>query len=258
MSSVDSGFVHPEVSACTSVQEDAFREDAFREHGNACKKRASYFTALERRVLLQAYEEHGDIFREKSNKAAASKAREAAWKKIAARVNECNSGEKRTWKQLKMKYKNIMKANRKQTGTHKINGELLIPPLTEAEGLAISQWSPGPVSEGLSGDASPEPGTDAAVHKVEPPAAATGKKPGIKEEAPRKDAKIHTDRMAGHRLDWVPSASTAHLDTLPVNELYRHHLLKTIEKTDKEITYLDRQIKKADLEILLLERQLRE
>lgn len=39
--------------------------------------------------------------------------------------------------------------------------------------------------------------------------------------------------------------------------MYRHHLLKTIEKTDKEITYLDRQIKKADLEILILERQLR-
>ena len=33
--------------------------------------------------------------------------------------------------------------------------------------------------------------------------------------------------------------------------------MKTIQKTEKEIVYLDRQIRKTDLEILLLERQLR-
>ena len=39
--------------------------------------------------------------------------------------------------------------------------------------------------------------------------------------------------------------------------MYRVHLMKTIQKTEKEIVYLDRQIRKTDLEILLLERQLR-
>ncbi|KAK0132184.1 hypothetical protein N1851_033019 [Merluccius polli] len=43
---------------------------------------------------------------------------------------------------------------------------------------------------------------------------------------------------------------------LSVKELYRVHLLKTIQKTEKEMVYLDRKIKKTYLEILLLERQL--
>lgn len=79
MSSVDPEFVHLEVSARSSVHADGASEHS--------KKRSSYFTALEQRVLLQACEEHAHIFRKKSNKAAAAKAREAAWKNIAARVN---------------------------------------------------------------------------------------------------------------------------------------------------------------------------
>ncbi|KAM4735091.1 uncharacterized protein FYW61_005660 isoform 1-T1 [Anableps anableps] len=274
MSSVDSEFVHLEVSACTSALQSV-QADAFSENSNTSKKRSSYFTPLEQRVLLQAYEDHAHIFSKKSNKAAAAKARQAAWKNIAARVNACNSsGEKRTWMQLKMKYKNmIQKANRKRAVTRKVDGELLIPPLTDAEGLAISQSSPRPVSEGVSANSSPEPGTnqdtstnvrvtDGVVYVVEPPVTGTGEEPAAEEDilsaATKKDAQIHAERKAGHFQDGVPSTSTAQLDTLPVNELYRHHLLKTIEKTDKEITHLDRQIRKADLEILLLERQLRE
>ncbi|MEQ2250679.1 hypothetical protein ILYODFUR_003406 [Ilyodon furcidens] len=269
MSSVDSEFVHLEVSACTSAIRSV-HEDASSERDNHCKKRSSYFTALEQRVLLQAYEDHAHIFRKKSNKAAAAKAREAAWKDIAARVNACNSsGEKRTWIQLKMKYKNmIQKANRKRAEARRTDGELLIPPLTEAEGLAISQISPKPVSEVISEDASPEPGTiqdaitDGVVYVVEPPATTAEENLANEEDvlpvATRKDAEIHTERKVGQHQDGVPSASTAQLHTLPVNELYKHHLLKTIEKMDKEMMYLDRQIKKADLEILLLERQIRE
>ncbi|MEQ2282404.1 hypothetical protein AMECASPLE_000350 [Ameca splendens] len=218
MSSVDSEFVHLEVSACTS--------DACSERDNHCKKRSSYFTALEQRVLLQAYEDHAHIFRKKSNKAAAAKAREAAWKNIAARVNACNSsGEKRTWIQLKMKYKNmIQKANRKRAEARRTDGELLIPPLTEAEGLAISQISPKPVSEVISEDASPEPGTiqdaitDGVVYVVEPPATTAEEKLANEEDvlpvATRKDAEIHTERKVGRHQDGVPSASTAQLHTV--------------------------------------------
>ncbi|XP_043972423.1 uncharacterized protein LOC122830802 isoform X3 [Gambusia affinis] len=267
MSSVDSELVHLEASACTSAIQ-SLHADAFSAHTNGSKKRSSYFTPLEQTVLLQAYEEHAHIFSKKSNKAAAAKARQAAWKSVAARVNACNSGERRTWMQLKMKYKNmIQKANRKRAAARKIDSELLIPPLTEADGLAITQSSPRPVSEGTSADSSPEPGAhqDTAgtdgVYVVEPSATATGEEPAVEDDvlsaATKKEAEIHTERKAGHYQDGVPPTSTARLDTLPVGELYRHHLLKTIEKTDKEITYLDRQIKKADLEILILERQLR-
>ncbi|XP_032415261.1 uncharacterized protein LOC116717772 isoform X2 [Xiphophorus hellerii] len=266
MSSVDSELVHLEASACASAIQ-SLHADAFSEHTNSSKKRSSYFTPLEQRVLLQAYEEHAHIFSKKSNKAAAAKARQAAWKSIAARVNACNSGERRTWMQLKMKYKNmIQKANRKRAVARKIDSELLIPPLTEAEGLAITQSSPRPVSEGISADSSPEPGANQdtvtdAVYVAEPSSTATGEEPAFEDDvlsaATKKEAEIHTERKAGHYQDGVPPTSTARLDSLPVAELYRHHLLNTIEKTDKEITYLDRQIKKADLEILILERQLR-
>ena len=43
---------------------------------------------------------------------------------------------------------------------------------------------------------------------------------------------------------------------LPVKEIYKIHLLKKIQKTNKEMQYLDRQIRKADLEIEILEHKL--
>lgn len=43
---------------------------------------------------------------------------------------------------------------------------------------------------------------------------------------------------------------------LPVKEIYKIHLLKKIQKTDKEMQYLDRQIRRADLEIEILEHKL--
>ena len=50
-------------------------------------KRATYFTAMELEVLLQAYGEYEQVFRRKCNTAAAAKERETAWGKTAARVN---------------------------------------------------------------------------------------------------------------------------------------------------------------------------
>ncbi|XP_015236240.1 PREDICTED: uncharacterized protein LOC107088525 [Cyprinodon variegatus] len=262
MSSMDSELVDPEVIAGSSAAA-AQPADA---HGNLSKKRSSYFTPLELRLLLQLYEEHAHIFRKKSNKAVDAKARQAAWKHIAARVNACNSsGEKRTWMQLKTKYKNmIKKVNRKRFEAYKIDGELLIPPLTEDEGLAICQNSPTMGSEGLSGHNSPEPGpnqntvTEDVFYIVEPPATATAEEDAQSSCSTKKEAEVPPERTADRHQNEVPSSSTAKLNKLPVNELYRHHLLKTIEKTDKEMLYLDRQIRKADLEILLLERQLKE
>ena len=43
---------------------------------------------------------------------------------------------------------------------------------------------------------------------------------------------------------------------LPVKHIYQIHLLRKIQKTDKEMQYLDHQIKKADLEIEILEHKL--
>ncbi|KAK0147183.1 hypothetical protein N1851_013469 [Merluccius polli] len=86
--------------------------------------------------------------------------RETAWEKIAARVN-APTGEKRTWKQLKMKHKNIIqKANRKKAEARKTGGgPPPPPPLTEAEELALSQNRGCPVAEGIPGGSSSEPVT---------------------------------------------------------------------------------------------------
>ena len=43
---------------------------------------------------------------------------------------------------------------------------------------------------------------------------------------------------------------------LPIKEVYKIHLLEKIQKTDKEMLYLDRQIRRADLEIEILEHKL--
>ncbi|KAK0150840.1 hypothetical protein N1851_008039 [Merluccius polli] len=66
------------------------------------KRRATFFNNVELEMLMHAYGEFQHDFRKKSNTAAATKERETA----------CNpAGEKRTWQQLKMKYKNIVQTD---------------------------------------------------------------------------------------------------------------------------------------------------
>ncbi|KAK0142393.1 hypothetical protein N1851_019837 [Merluccius polli] len=89
----------------------------------------------------------------------------------------CNpAGEKHTWQQLKMKYKNIVQtANRKKADAHKMGGGPAPPPLTEAEELALSQNIGRPVAEGIPGGSSSSDSTpqdtnsDGAICLVEPP-----------------------------------------------------------------------------------------
>ncbi|CAL8292702.1 unnamed protein product [Arctogadus glacialis] len=100
-------------------------------------------------------------FLKRSNTVAAAKERELAWQKIADRVNACNpTCTKRTWQQLKMKYKNVVQtANRKKAEARKTGGGPPPPPLTEAEKMALSQNSGRPIAEGISGGSSSDPPT---------------------------------------------------------------------------------------------------
>ncbi|KAK0152191.1 hypothetical protein N1851_006423 [Merluccius polli] len=151
------------------------------------RKRSTYFNALELEVLMLAYADYEHIFHRKSNTAAAAKEREAAWEKIAARVNACNSkGERRTWQQQKMKHKNIIQnANRKKAEARKTGGGPPPPPLTEAEELALSQNRGRPAAEGIPGGSSSEPVTpqDTSAYEEEEEddeetlSAATGRDP---------------------------------------------------------------------------------
>ncbi|KAK0140603.1 hypothetical protein N1851_022417 [Merluccius polli] len=145
------------------------------------KRRATYFNNVELETLMHAYGEYLHVFRKKSNTAAAAKERETAWENIASRVNACNpAGEKRTWQQLKMKYKNIVqKANRKEADSRKTGGGPAPPPLTVAEELALSHNTGRPMAEGIPGGSSSSECTpqdtncDGAICLVEEPPQAT-------------------------------------------------------------------------------------
>ncbi|XP_067451980.1 uncharacterized protein [Thunnus thynnus] len=233
---------------------------------------------LELEILIRSYGEFQHIFKRKCNSAAAAKERETAWENIAARVNACNpAGEKHTWQQLKMKYKNIVQtANRKKADARKTGGGPAPPPLTEAEELALSQNVGRPVAEGIPGGSSSSEPTpqdtsafikysDGAICLVDPPHATTDLVTDEEDEETVSAAftEVDTERpiesMAGQQQQQEgPSTSTAQIDTLPVKDVYRIHLQKKIQKTDKEMQYLDRQIRKADLEIEILEHKLEE
>ncbi|KAJ7996276.1 hypothetical protein DPEC_G00235410 [Dallia pectoralis] len=77
-------------------------------------ERAAFFSVAEQQVILQRFEELKHIFRHKNNTAAAGKARQEAWQKIADSVNAVNpSGIKRSWLQVKVKYKNMVQTAKK-------------------------------------------------------------------------------------------------------------------------------------------------
>ncbi|XP_039890811.1 uncharacterized protein LOC120735494 isoform X2 [Simochromis diagramma] len=237
------------------------------------RKRSAYFTPLEIDILLSVYGEYEHIFSKKGNTAAAAKERELAWERIAARVNACNpTGTKRTWQQLKMKYKNIVQtANRKKAEARKVVEGAPPSMLTEAEEFSKSKDTGCPVAEPVTpqsasvcikfADGLDETPTSAEAFPSLPSEADEDddKDTLSAEIEPDRPSEVHTmtvESKAEHYQEEAPSTTPAHINTLPVKEIYKMHLIQTMTKTDKEITYLDRQIRKTDLEIELLEHQL--
>ncbi|XP_061788825.1 uncharacterized protein [Nerophis lumbriciformis] len=279
------------------------------------KKRSAYFTPLELEILTESYSAFEDIFQRKSNSVSAVKEREAAWRTIADRVNACNlSSEKRTWSQLKMKYKNIIQtANRKKAEVRRASGEPAPslsparPPKEEEEEMAVSQDTGTiegikercrPVLDGLRGGISSQPLApqdtsafvkycDGVICLVEPntltplivadedvkhsKSASTAWEFELSHaEAENDDARDTGSASTEWESEPPPavsnaahqendsSTSSAKIDTLPVKDLYKMHLLKKMEKNDKQIMYLDLQMKKTDLEIEILKHKLEE
>ncbi|XP_078797709.1 uncharacterized protein LOC144989335 isoform X2 [Oryzias latipes] len=242
------------------------------------KKRSAYFSPAELDVLLQSYSEYEHIFQKKSNTAASARQRQLAWENIAAQVNACNpAGIKRTWQQLKMKYKNIIQsANRKKAEARKTGGGPAPPPLTTAEEMALSLNTGRPVAEGIPAGSSSEPvtpqDTSAFIRYAEgnivllehpvttEPQAVDVENDTLSADTDRPIESVEEQPPQEEEEQEVegPSNSSARMNTLPVKELYRLHLIKKIEKTKKEMCYLDRQILKSDLEIEILKHKLQE
>ncbi|KAI5103745.1 GT1 domain-containing protein isoform X2 [Silurus meridionalis] len=80
------------------------------------RERAAFFSPFEQKIILETFEQYKAVITAKCNTSAAAKSRVTAWQKIAERLNAANPNNvKRTWQQVKIKYKNIVQcANRKR------------------------------------------------------------------------------------------------------------------------------------------------
>ncbi|XP_050957722.1 uncharacterized protein LOC127158755 [Labeo rohita] len=108
---------------------------------------------------MQKYNEFKHVLQARSNTVSAAKAREDCWRKIADSVNACNPNSKRTWQQIRTKYKNILQsANRKKCDGRKTGGGPPPPEYTVAEELALSNSEGRPIMDGISGARQSDPG----------------------------------------------------------------------------------------------------
>ncbi|XP_035392197.1 uncharacterized protein si:ch211-107p11.3 isoform X3 [Electrophorus electricus] len=116
------------------------------------RERAAFFSQFEQEVILKTFEEYKAIITAKCNTAAAAKSRVEAWQKIAERLNASNpSNVKRTWQQVKVKYKNIVQcANRKRAQKQRLGGGLAMIGFTRAEEQGLWQIRGHPSKDGIT------------------------------------------------------------------------------------------------------------
>ncbi|KAM9421816.1 uncharacterized protein ACWYII_011572 isoform 2-T4 [Salvelinus alpinus] len=214
--------------------------------------RAAYFSPSEAQILMEAYEEVKDIIKKKGNTATVIKQREKAWQSIADRLNALNmNGPKRTWQQVKIKYKNILQnAVKKNTHRQGTGGGSPKADLTPAEDMALELNKGRPVLEGIPG------GKETSI--------------GSSQDATR------FIQVSGSTVFLLEPPAQAPDDADPssqaIRKLYGNHLRRQIELADIDIQYKKkkmenlaleseikkRTIRKLDLEIKKLERELQE
>ncbi|XP_035392196.1 myb/SANT-like DNA-binding domain-containing protein 3 isoform X2 [Electrophorus electricus] len=121
------------------------------------RERAAFFSQFEQEVILKTFEEYKAIITAKCNTAAAAKSRVEAWQKIAERLNASNpSNVKRTWQQVKVKYKNIVQSNRKRAQKQRLGGGLAMIGFTRAEEQGLWQIRGHPSKDGITYGSSSE------------------------------------------------------------------------------------------------------
>nr|XP_046187262.1 uncharacterized protein LOC124015818 isoform X2 [Oncorhynchus gorbuscha] len=258
--------------------------------------RAAYFSPSEAQILMEAYEEVKDIIKKKGNTATVIKQREKAWQSIADRLNALNmNGPKRTWQQVKIKYKNILQnAVKKNTHRQGTGGGSPKADLTPAEDMALELNKGRPVLEGIPGGKETSIGSSqdatrfiqvsgSTVFLLEPPAQAPddadpGEGPSAaatahdgddddEEETISLDSRRHEDPDA---IQW--ENQPGNISSQAIRKLYGNHLRRQIELADIDIQckkkkmenlaleseIKKRTIRKLDLEIKKLERELQE
>ncbi|KAM9433447.1 uncharacterized protein ACWYII_043575 isoform 3-T6 [Salvelinus alpinus] len=204
------------------------------------------------------------------------------------------NGPKRTWQQVKIKYKNILQnAVKKNTHRQGTGGGSPKADLTPAEDMALELNKGRPVLEGIPGGKETSIGSSqdatrfiqvsgSTVFLLEPPAQAPddadpGEGPSAaatahdgdddEEETISLDSRRHEDPDA---IQW--ENQPGNISSQAIRKLYGNHLRRQIELADIDIQYKKkkmenlaleseikkRTIRKLDLEIKKLERELQE
>ncbi|XP_075890913.1 uncharacterized protein LOC142893852 isoform X3 [Nelusetta ayraudi] len=246
--------------------------------------RAAYFSPSEAEILMEAYEEVKEEIKTKGNTATAIKQREKAWQSIADRLNASNMiGPRRTWQQVKIKYKNILqnavKKNVHKMGTGRGSSKA---DLTQAEDLALTLNKGRPVLEGIPGATETNvcPFQDATrliqvrgsnVTLLEPPAPAS---PTPADAGPCEGTTAAAAAAASAAFDFdvdetISLGSIRNENSQVIRQLHAQHLQRQIQLADLGIQYKKRKIedllleseikrktiRKLDLEIKKLERE---
>ncbi|KAF5890507.1 uncharacterized protein DAT39_019771 [Clarias magur] len=236
------------------------------------RERAAFFSPFEQEIILKAFEEHKAVITAKCNTAAAAKSRVEAWQNIADRLNAANPNNvKRTWQQVKIKYKNIVQcANRKRK--QKFGEGLPTAGFSPAEKMALWQIRGRPVIDGtILGLSSEQTGISVGRHiATEPESSATLIQtvpaiPDCAEEPTEHSDSEHDEKnivVCSHPEEGS-EAYTSQEDPGPsgpsrpsdedrdedVTALYKRYLRQ-------EIAYRQLKMKKLEKEIQLLDKQL--
>ncbi|KAM9743915.1 uncharacterized protein ACNS7B_011262 [Menidia menidia] len=236
------------------------------------QERAHFFSSKEQELIMKLYEEEREILTAKSNTTSASKLREEAWQRIADRINAVSdSGYKRTWQQVKVKYKNIVQtAKRKRAEVLRNEGGSATPSLTSAEEEALHPRDGSLRVEVLPGGAclAPLAGPDSSfmsvsghpvlllpVTKTEPESL-SGDETDISDTHFEGDVHSSSLRDVGNSARSAAGGRSSERQREDLKTLYGRYLKKEMENRDQEMAYRALKMRKLEKEILLLDKQL--
>ncbi|XP_067299043.1 GT1 domain-containing protein isoform X1 [Pseudorasbora parva] len=203
------------------------------------KQRAAYFSPTELQLLIEGYNEVKHLIKTKGNTIAAAKVRQDAWRKISIKLNASNPmGPRRTWQQVKTKYKNIVQSANKRKAALKTMGLLPVP--TKEEYIDEEELPPendveGPIIEHIVGGCCSDPGDVAGCSSYV--------------------------KVTEHGMNLLPPPilSDDELDSEPVEDvktLYKKYLQVEIFNRKQEMAYRALKMRKVEKEIQLLDRKL--
>ncbi|XP_026089473.1 uncharacterized protein LOC113063363 isoform X4 [Carassius auratus] len=199
----------------------------------------------------------------KGNTAAINKAREKGWQEIADRLNASNLSEgKRTWQQVKIKYKNIVQnATKKKTEVAGTGGGPPPASFTPAEELALEINKGRPVLEGIEGGTSSKMISRSIRNSVccmDPPDImlpwSQGEVMGVEEDEETVSVCSRRPEDADTVLEPSQSGTTCDKNPENIKGVYKRYLLKQMEVIDIDIQYKKLKMRKLELEIQQLQK----